>query len=568
MAEPLIKLRRRGLELAVLAVALLACLLPFAGKAFHIDDTLFVWAGQHIQKHPFDFYGFDVNWYTTWEPMAGVTQNPPATCYYLALAGSLFGWGEVGLHVAMLLPAWGLVWGAYRLAERFGVRPLPAALLTLLTPVTLVSGSSVMCDLTMTCLWVWTVIIWDRGLRERSTKLLLIAGGLIALTTVTKYFGICLIPLLGVYSCAVDKANWRRWALALGFAVALLAVYQWVFLMLYGQGGLAGAMGYAATIGTHSAGARLYRSFEALGFVGGCFGVAAVPAIFLVRRSALLVIVLLVVAATVASRTLTGVTVFESGYSMTDSPFAPNSAQVPDVAVFCQFLLWVAAGAAVLLLTVDDLLKHRDPVALLLFLWVAGTAVFAAYVNWTLNARSVLPLIPAAALTLVRRLERESLAAWVLPALVAASAVLALVVTYADACMANANRTAARQLVADWTPPTNRPLWFEGHWGFQYYAQAAGARSWDFEVAAGKTGDILVIPFNNCITASPDSFARQIEVLDVPGNPWLATMYAGVGAGYYACGWDWRPLPFAFTEVPPERYLVFRLTADQRAERK
>src|SRR3954468_3778209 len=87
--------RRRGLELAVLAVALAACLLPFATKAYHIDDTLFVWAAQHIREHPFDFYGFDVHWYATWEPMSRVTQNPPAACYYLALAGSMFGWGEV-----------------------------------------------------------------------------------------------------------------------------------------------------------------------------------------------------------------------------------------------------------------------------------------------------------------------------------------------------------------------------------------------------------------------------------------------------------------------------------------
>src|SRR4051794_5483908 len=133
--------RRRGLELAVLAVALAACMLPFATKAYHIDDTLFVWAAQHISERPFDFYGFDVHWYATWEPMSRVTQNPPAACYYLALAGSMFGWGEVALHVAMLFPAWGTIWGTYRLAERFGTRPLPAALLTLFTPAMLVCGT-------------------------------------------------------------------------------------------------------------------------------------------------------------------------------------------------------------------------------------------------------------------------------------------------------------------------------------------------------------------------------------------------------------------------------------------
>ncbi len=568
MPEPVTNRWPRGLELAILATALLGCLLPFVDKAFHIDDTLFVWAGQQIQKRPLDFYGFDVNWYKTWEPMAEVTQNPPATCYYLALAGSIFGWSEFALHMAMLLPAWGLVWGTYRLAERFGVRPLPAALLTLFTPVTLICGSSVMCDVMMTCLWVWTIIIYDRGLRERRLDLLYIAGVLIALTTVTKYFGLCLIPLLGVYSYAVDRAEWRSWAKSLGLAALLLAVYQGLFLWLYGQGGLAGAMGYAASFGPQSVGARVYRLFEGLGFMGGCVGVAATPTIFLVRRPGLTVIALVVIAAAIASYTLTGVTTYEFDYYLTDSPFVENARVGLGWPVLVQFLFWVAAGTGVVLLSVDDLRTHRDPVGLLLFLWVMGTAVFAAYVNWALNGRSVLPLVPAVAMILIRRFDREPASRWVLPAILGASAALAFAVAYSDACMANANRTAASELATEVTPPAHRPVWFEGHWGFQYYAQKAGMRSWDFEVAAGKAGDILIIPFNNCLTAPPESFAEQIDKKEVPACSWLAAMFPEVGAGYYACGWDWRPLPFVFTQVPPETFFIYRLTTDQHVGNK
>src|SRR5438270_8002179 len=114
--------RPRALELGIVAAAMLACLLPFATRAYHIDDTLFVWTAQHIREHPLDFYGFTVDWYRSWEPMSRVTQNPPAGCYYLALAGTLFGWAELGLHVAMVLPTWGMLWGTYRLAERIGAR--------------------------------------------------------------------------------------------------------------------------------------------------------------------------------------------------------------------------------------------------------------------------------------------------------------------------------------------------------------------------------------------------------------------------------------------------------------
>src|SRR5207248_2531038 len=122
-------------------------------------------------------------------------------------------------------------------------------------------------------------------------------------------FGVCLVPLLGVYSLAVDRAGWRRWAAGLGVAVVLLAVYQAVFSSLYAvDRGLTGAMGYAVGVGHQSLGGRVYRLFEGLGFLGGCVGFAAVPAIALVPRRWLPIVGLTMIAAAVASSVLTGVT--------------------------------------------------------------------------------------------------------------------------------------------------------------------------------------------------------------------------------------------------------------------
>src|SRR5205823_773220 len=127
----------------------------------------------------FDFFGFQVHWYISWQSMAEVTQNPPGACYYLALAGALLGWGEVGLHLAMMLPALGGLWGTHRLAERLAVRPLPSALLTLASPAFLLCSSTLMCDTLMLCLWVWAAVLWDEGLRGDSPARLYGAGLLI-----------------------------------------------------------------------------------------------------------------------------------------------------------------------------------------------------------------------------------------------------------------------------------------------------------------------------------------------------------------------------------------------------
>jgi hypothetical protein len=555
----------RPLELAILTAATLACLLPFARKAYHVDDTLFVWAAQHIREHPLDFYGFDVEWYRTWEPMARVTQNPPAMCYYLAAVGSLFGWDELGLHLAVLLPTIGLIWGTYVLAGRFGVRPMPAAMLTLFTPATLVCASSVMCDVPMLCLWVWSVIVWDKGLRERRFRLFVLGGILIALTTVTKYFGVSLIPLLAVYSFAVDRGGFFRWIGGLFIAVALLAGYQWAFRNLYGQGGLTGAIGYATGYRAGMTGGRLFRIFEGIGYLGACIGIVGVATVPLNPRGLRVFVALMVCPAALLATFLTSVTVDEFGLVMKDSPFVDGGVVGPQrIEVFWQFLLWVAAGTGVLLLAIDDLWTQRDAIGLLLFLWVLGTALFAVYVNWAINGRSVVPLAPAIAILILRRMQRQPAKAWVLPAILLPSVALAVAVTYADFALANANRTAADELVQQWKSPADRPTLFQGHWGFQYYCQAAGAKPWDFASDGGKAGDYLLLPFNNCMTKAPDDFAIKVSTTEVPACSWAATNVAFTGAGFYASNYEWRPLPFTFTAAPPETYYVFRLTKDQK----
>src|SRR4051794_16201447 len=94
-----------------LLMATLALLLPFLNKAFHIDDTLFLRSAEQIQKHPLDFYGFNINWFETSKPMVEAFWNPPLLCYALAIAAKLTGWHEFGLHAVLLVPALAFIWG-------------------------------------------------------------------------------------------------------------------------------------------------------------------------------------------------------------------------------------------------------------------------------------------------------------------------------------------------------------------------------------------------------------------------------------------------------------------------
>ena len=161
------------MPLLLLVIVTLLCLVPFLGKAFNIDAPLFIWSAQHIQSHPLDFYGFSINWYGTEERAAEIIKNPPFASYYIALAGFIGGWSEISLHLAFLLPAMLGVLGTYLLASELSQFPLTAALMSLLTPVYILSSTMVMCDTMMLAMYVWAIFFWVKGMRRDSSRDLL-----------------------------------------------------------------------------------------------------------------------------------------------------------------------------------------------------------------------------------------------------------------------------------------------------------------------------------------------------------------------------------------------------------
>ncbi len=158
--------RVRGSTALWLIAATVLCLLPWVNKPFSIDDPLFLWSAEGIQRDPLDFYAGSVNWYGTSQPLSEVTMNPPLHCYYLAIVAAIAGVHEVPLHLAMLLPAVAAVLGTYAISQRFCHRPLLATLAFLVTPALLVSSTSLMCDVPMLALWVFALALWLRGIDD------------------------------------------------------------------------------------------------------------------------------------------------------------------------------------------------------------------------------------------------------------------------------------------------------------------------------------------------------------------------------------------------------------------
>jgi hypothetical protein len=544
-AEPAPKPAASGRELALIAAVLLVCVLPFVTKPFHMDDPLFVWTAEQIRVEPWDFYGFDVNWFGWPSPMWQAMKNPPGTSYYLALVGGWFGGSEAALHLALLLPALALIWGVYGLALRFAAPPLIAALAATLSPVFLVSCTTVMCDVTMLALWVWAVLLWDRGIREESRVSLSLAAVVVGGCALTKYFGMCLIPLLAVGTLLHGRRAARRlWFL--GIPLLMLACYQYATWSMYGRGLLLDAAAYATTRTAPDLAEAAARLAAGLSFCGGaCASLLFLAPILLTRRLAILAGALVLV--------LIPLVLLDASVAHLHFEEARSAIVAPQLA------LWIVVGLGALALAVEDVRRERRPESVMLLLWTGGTFVFAALVNWTVNGRSLLPLVPAVAILMARHIARRKPRRWpyALPCGLVATAALAMGVAWADLGLARSAQRAAASIVDSHQGRRGR-LWIQGHWGFQFYAERAGAHHLDTARPQAVAGDIMVIPTGNTNLVPPSSRrARLVGTMEVPVPSWVATMNYHAGSGFYSS--IWGPVPFAFGPAKPEVYLIYEV---------
>lgn len=538
---------RSLLATMILTVATLACLLPFLGKAFHIDDPLFIWTAQHVVSEPFNFYHFNVNWDGREEPMFKAMQNPPLAAYYLALAGTQLGWSEIALHAGFLLPALALILGTHRLARRFCAHPLAAALATLAAPVFLVSSTSVMCDTLMVAFWVWALIFWTEGMAEHKPLKLWTSALLITASGLTKYFGFALVPLVAAFSIA-ERRKLSSWAACVLFPLIVLALYEWWTSKLYGRGSLVDGLNFAES--QRGTGDPLYtKVLVELSFIGGSMIPLLFSAPLLWGRRSLAggtAALLLLGAALVVHKKVATVDFVQGGQM--------------NWLFVVEFSLFVTTGAGIMLLAISDLLQRKTAESLLLFLWVAGTFVFVLKACWQISGRYLLPMAPAVAILLIRRMEwrkrldaRKQLGAFAVPLTI--SLLLALMVTWGDYRLANSVRDAAARIQKE-TVASN-PVWFEGHWGFQYYMQNQGARAFDFHHQLHGSNDVLVLPTQNCNVyfPPPPRFVPWFDFDCEPSNC-LITMNQDASAGFYS---DFMgPLPYGFSRKPVGRYFVFR----------
>ena len=541
----------RSRSYSLLFIFTVLSLLPFSSKPFNIDDPLFLWSAHQIVKHPFDPYAFQVNWYRTYLPMWRETKNPPFGCYYVAAVAQLAGWSELALHLAFLVPALAAILGTYRLALRFTRFPFLAAIATLLTPGFLACSSSIMCDVLMLAFWIWAVIFWLEGFDSQRPRYLLASAVLIAFAVMTKYFAVALIPLLAVYSHQRTK-KWRPWIWYLLGPVFVLAGFELWSKLHYGHGLVSSASSFSRMIRRHRHSPLLAQLLVGLSFLGGCT-VPVLAWFFLPwswRRILYVTLFSALGALALCSHWLT---------LDANSPVPDFSQHYAAIAI--QVLLCILGGITLLILPFADIGKTWDAGRVMLALWVVGTFIFAALLNWITNARSILPLIPAVAILLGCRIERVAQSPgklfWArLVFGLGFAAVITFWVCAADADLASSEKKAVD--IVHRKTGDQSTVWFAGHSGFQYYMENEGAKPLDFDALPRfRSGDFVVIPdtSRNFFGVRKELIASE-ETIEFPTHVGLSTFLVEQGADFYSGG---GPLPFVIGPAPPRKYELLRL---------
>jgi 4-amino-4-deoxy-L-arabinose transferase-like glycosyltransferase len=527
-------------------LVVLVVLVSFSDKPFFIDDPLFLRAAEQIQKHPGDFYGFKVNWWRSATPMVENFFNPPFACYYLAAAAAIAGWSERSLHLAFLIPVILVVPGIYQLARRHCRRPALAAGISVLNPIFLLCASTLMCDTWLMAFWVWSVVVFEKALDGRRLSLFILSGALAGMAYLTKFPGIALVGLLLAYGVLKER-RFGRWVLAPSVPVVFALAYELITWRVYGVPHFIHATFYSGG----EAMRQLWwtKTLVGLNFLGGGFPIVLLFSAWLWRpfhwgAFASLVLALVVVIPHVPA--FSAVVGEEQGSNWW---------------VIGQASIWI--GSVVMLSCVAGacLLRDRSPASWMLVLWFFGVLIFAVFLNWTVNGRSLLPLLPAAGILLVRALDALSgppskhgpvLALPLLPAVV-----ISIFLLDADTKVARSDRENALKLHAKYAAP-GRVVWFEGHWGFQYYLEQLGARPLDLARPEIAPGDVLLVPNYGPAVETPDlKVFELIHAREYLPNRRLTTVNLPAGACFYASARG--PFPFVFRRLTPEQCFVFRL---------
>jgi hypothetical protein len=545
---------RSAMPAILLSLLLIA---PYLNKAFTIDDPVFLEEARHVLTDPLHPSAFEMVWRFQPERVSQLVPTGPVIAWLLA--PSLFAGGsEWSAHIIELVMLWVGILATVSLARRLGLTetwPAAAGLLVVAMPTVLAMTGTAMPDVPAMTVGVMGIERLAAWREERRWSQAVLAALFLGLAPLTRPH---LLPLIAVgavflYGPQLSIGAMRgRLSLLLPLLAALLVTLAVSFITRDphpGAGNLVGtAINYSETTITRISGNAIALPIHWM--LAMAFGL---PWIALRWREMIRKLSVLITG-------VSGMVITFVCLAFTDFP---------------SYYLSVIGGLGVAVLwdVLADGWCKRDSVQFGLGLWLLIALSAAPYVH--MPAKYLVASAPAAALLLVRELaSRQGKSPWLIFGVTVSLGIsLGLAILRADATLADLGRRMAKELIEP-NVAAGRRVWFVGHWGFQWYAEKAGARQVTRTPPYPVPGDFVVVSLMCGGKEVPIPVMEQghLFVVSVAGNqaphmvlvdsledssPGGRIMNKWLGVGFYsnlAGYWPW-----VWSDSLVDRFSVWRV---------
>ncbi|MBI2627793.1 glycosyltransferase family 39 protein, partial [Candidatus Nomurabacteria bacterium] len=192
-------LKKDPFNILIIVLFVLFLTLPFANKAVHIDDIVFLYISNQITKEPLKPYSFNLEW-STLSGLATHITDPPLISYYAALITVLFGESKLVLHTSYII--FPLLAGVsmYYISKKFTQKPLFPTLFLITSATFVVMSHNFMLDIPFLALFLASLCFYIYGVDSKNNYLIILGAIFCGLAFLTKYSGLILLPILDIYS--------------------------------------------------------------------------------------------------------------------------------------------------------------------------------------------------------------------------------------------------------------------------------------------------------------------------------------------------------------------------------
>jgi hypothetical protein len=485
-------------------------LLPFLNTPFTIDDPIYLREAQHALVEPLHPQAFSMVWSTDLNLRASQILPGGVAAAYLLIPTALAGCQEWAGHLTQLILLLAALFAVALLALRLGMdhrQARWAALLTAACPAVLGMAGTVMPDvpaMLFATLGMERILAWGD---EQKWHQALLAAIWLALAALTRTHTLLILaPALVLLLNRINPIRFLPLLLAplLFFALATLTADP----DFQGEN-ILGSM-------LHLPGGLHLLAQNACAFLAHWLLVIPLTLPWLVMR-------------------------FRRGPTLAAA------------------IIWIAAAVTASIVALADILwdaiQRRDRVQFALWLWLLLALPAIFYIH--LPSKYLLPSVPAAVILVVRQSRRADIP-WLVPATALAGSILGLLILLGIRDLAGTQRRAVTDLVAPHVKQEER-VWFAGHWGFQWYAEHAGASPVTLVPPQPVPGDIIVVSRIDLPRFPPTWAARTVlQTVSYPTNGLGRVMDLHSRAGFFSSIYGY--LPWTPGSGDDNRFEVWRVT--------